>query len=126
MSIPVELHTLAEAIARYGDAAFVLTGGDDGRPHVSHVRVETQETGLSVVAGRHTASNVARQPLLALLWPTPEPDGYSLIVDARAEVVRTGDEVRLRITPTRAVLHRPAPAPAADAACGHDCRPLEA
>lgn len=123
MSIPVELHTLDEAIARYGDAAYLLTGAGNGRPHISHVRVRREGQALVVAAGTTTRANAAERPLAALLWSPIEAGGYSLIVDVDAAL----DGESLRLAPTRAVLHRPAPAPVpAGADCAYDCRPLEA
>ncbi|RTL61169.1 MAG: pyridoxamine 5'-phosphate oxidase family protein, partial [Hyphomicrobiales bacterium] len=60
-------------------------------------------------------------PDVTLLWPPPEPGGYSLIVDGRSEL----DDQGLRVVPQRAVLHRPAVAGVATASgCGDDCVPL--
>jgi hypothetical protein len=60
---------------------------------------------------------------VSLLWPPAEPGGYSLIVDGTAAAgVREG---RLAVTPTRAVLHRPASAPGdARPGCSADCVPI--
>jgi hypothetical protein len=121
MSIPVDLGALDEAIATNGAAAFLLTSGDDGRPHVSHVAVHLHDGVLEVAAGRRTARNVAAQPAAVLLWPPVEAGGYSLIVDVHAQV--EGEVARC--VPEHAVLHRPAPQTVADpAACGQDCLPL--
>lgn len=121
MSISVDLAALDEAIAAHGGAAFLLTSGDDGRPHVSHVAVHLRDGVLEVAAGRRTARNVAARPAAVLLWPPVEPGGYSLIVDVQATV----DGELARCAPERAVLHRPAPQVTADpSTCGHDCRPV--
>jgi len=68
---------------------------------------------------------------VSLLWPPDDVGGYSLIVDA--EVTGTagtgsGDNL-VRVRPTRAVLHRPAPTapdapPVAGDGCAADCIPL--
>jgi hypothetical protein len=66
---------------------------------------------------------------VSLLWPPNDPDGYSLIVDATVTATAgtgegEGDNV-VRLQPTRAVLHRPAPEGATLApGCGADCIPL--
>ena len=58
-----------------------------------------------------------------MLWGAPTADDYSLIVDGEAAV--DGQEGELRITVTRAVLHRPgAPRQATGSSCGSDCVPL--
>ena len=104
MSIAVSLDRLRDEITRRGDAAFVVTTGDDG-PHVVSVRVEWREDALVAGAGNRTAANVAERPALSLLWPASFDD-YSLIVDGSASAV----DGSLRITPVRAVLHRSAAA----------------
>ena len=64
--------------------------------------------------------------LWTLLFPPPEPRGYSLIVDGTA---RTTDDGFV-LEPATAVLHRPADHAdpgtphTHDAGCGHDCRPV--
>jgi hypothetical protein len=105
MSIAVALEELHDAASPYGDAAFLLTGSDDGRPHISHVRVAFAGDRLRIAAGRGSRRNVAVRPLVVVLWPPHEPGGYSLIVDCDATAL--GDDV-LELTPTNAVLHRPA------------------
>ena len=105
MSIAVKVEDLGEAIERFGAAAFVLTTSDDGRPHVSHVAVTHDDGALHCTVGRHSAGNARVRAQIAVLWPPQSDDGYSLIVDADATV--EGSE--LRMIPTKAVLHRPAP-----------------
>jgi hypothetical protein len=129
MSIPVELNALADAIGRHGAVAYLLTSSDDGRPHISHTAVTMEEGGtLRTGGGRRTARNIAARPLVALLWPPFEDGGYSLIVDADAVVAPgvEGADDTVVLTPTRAVLHRPAPvdknAPGTGSA--NDCQPL--
>jgi hypothetical protein len=107
MSIPVELGALRDEIERFGEVAYLLSVGDDGRPHAVHVRVAHERGALTVAAGGRTARNAAERPLVALLWPPVEDGGHSLIVDAEASGADEGGRLRLR--PDRAVLHRPAP-----------------
>ena len=77
--------------------------------------------------GGHTRKNLADRRAVTLLWPPPQPGGYSLIVDGTAEVTAedpANDEIaRLAVVPTRALLHRDADADSPDAAkgCLHDC-----
>lgn len=127
MSIPVELAELAAAMERYGTAAFALTTGEDGRPHATHVPVTVSADGLRLVVGRRTAANVGARPGLTLLWPAVEPDGYSLIVDGTGAVAAAGDvDPVVTVVPTRAVLHRPAPQPAAGSdGRRNDCVPID-
>jgi hypothetical protein len=75
--------------------------------------------------GRRTAANASARPAVSLLYPVRADGDYSLIVDGIA-AVQTGDEPRLRLTPTKAVLHRPAaaPQPAVAGSCSADCVPL--
>jgi hypothetical protein len=112
MSIGVELAELREKIETFPGDAFFVTVSDDGRPHTVAVRPRWQGDELLVSAGRTSRSNAQGRQLVALLWPPPAPGEYSLIVDATVAQVEP-DEVRLQ--PTRAVLHRPAPGG------GNDC-----
>jgi hypothetical protein len=119
MSIPVELSKLAEAIARYR-FAYLLTSSERGAPHALAVTPLLQGGELVVnKTGRRTRDNAQQRPDVALVWPPQTESDYSLIVDGHAVVSGDG----LRITPARAVLHRPAPSlePAAPGACGSDC-----
>ncbi len=126
MSIPVALTQLAEAIERYR-FAYLLTSSGDGAPHAVAVTPVLSDGALVIAApGRRTRANAGNQPAVALVWPPSDVAGYSLIVDGRAEADGEG----LRIVPTRAVLHRPAPAGEVSAAaaaggCGADCVELE-
>ena len=54
------------------------------------------------------------RPTVSLLWPPTAAAEYSLIVDGDATV----DGSTVRIAPTRAVRHRPAPGG------GNDCAPV--
>ena len=104
MSIAVAIDRLGEEMARFGDSAFVLTTSDDGRPHISHVAVTHKDGVLCCTVGNRSAGNARARARIAVLWPPGATDGFSLIVDADAIV--QGSE--LRLTPTKAVLHRPA------------------
>jgi hypothetical protein len=120
VSIPVELERLRDETARYGATAYLLSTGDDGRSHAVAVAVRWNGDRLAAPAGNRTRHNVAGRPLVTFLWPTPEPDGYTLIVDADAVVV--DDTVSAR--PTRGVLHRPGRAPSVRPSCTSDCVPI--
>jgi hypothetical protein len=123
MSIPVDLADVARQLAQF-DRAYLLSTADD-RVKVVSVRVaEGAGTGTLLVRapGRGSLANVAANPVVTLLFPpvddgahaddaddadtTPAAHpGFSLLVDGRAEA--DGDDVR--VTPTGAVLHKPAP-----------------
>jgi hypothetical protein len=112
VSIAVALEELRATAARHGPAAYVLTTGDDGRPHVSHVRVRVDGAAIAFDAGRSTRRNAAVRPdAVVVLWPPHEPGGFSLLADA---VLQDGaaaavDGAELVVVATHAVLHRPAP-----------------
>ncbi len=127
MSVRVDLDRLGESIAEYGDAAFVLTTGDDHRPHVTHAAVDLVDSVITCSVGRGAGANATARPGISVLWPPPEPDGYSLILDGEATVEPLDEGNRLHITPTAAVLHRPVPRPdAGPDARANDCVPLTA
>jgi hypothetical protein len=123
VSVSVSLERLREEVARHGDVAYLLTVGGDGRPHTVQLAVAWSDDAdeLVVMPGKGTLANAAARPLVSLLWPPTEPGGYSLIVDG--EATGTGDGIdRLAVTPTKAVLHRPARSSDADiVAHGYDC-----
>jgi hypothetical protein len=72
--------------------------------------------------GNTTGANASARPLVSLVWPPSEPGGHSLIVDATATTA--GDDGRVILEPTRAVLHRTVATPNASAAGESDCRPV--
>jgi len=119
MSIPVELTGLPQAMARYR-FAYLLTGGAQGAPHAVAV-TPVLENGVLVIegVGRRSRANLLERPAVGLVWPPLSVSEHSLIVDGQAAM----DGDTLRITPTRAVLHRPVPSPepVAPGACGADC-----
>ena len=119
MSIHVDVAKLADVLQRYR-FAYLLTSSERGAPHVVAVTPVLEGNELVVHdTGRRTRDNAVQRPDVALAWPPASESDYSLIVDGKA--VLAGDA--LRITPARAVLHRPAPSqqPATPGACGSDC-----
>lgn len=119
MSIRVEPSELAERLRGYG-WAYLATVGTEPRAHLVAVHPVLVDGVLRVPdLGRTSRRNAGLQPELSLVWPPTDPDGYSLIVDGAG--VLDGDE--LLVTPTRAVLHRPAPAAPdpGDGRCASDC-----
>jgi hypothetical protein len=116
VSIAVGFDELRAQIESF-TTAYVLTVSEDGRAHSVAVSVAWAGDDLVVPAGRTTTRNATERPLVALLWPPSTRDGYSLIVDAAfvdSREIEGGHELRLR--PTKAVLHRPAPS-----GVGSDC-----
>ncbi|MCU1430845.1 MAG: uncharacterized protein JWL83_4845, partial [Actinomycetia bacterium] len=114
MSVPVEVTDLGPHIADRGAVAYLLTVNDDGRAHAVSVAVVVSGGTLECGAGRRTAANVSARPQISLLWPARVADEHSLIVDVDAVVSGAGDDQRVVMSPTRAVLHRSA-----------DCVPLD-
>lgn len=118
MSIEVAADKLAEVVEGFV-GAYLLTLGDRPRPHVGAVTATVTDGVVRVRgAGRTALSDIANHDAVTLLWPPPEPGGYSLIIDGTAAIV--GD--RLDVVPQRAVLHRPAPATTPSVGtCSSDC-----
>jgi hypothetical protein len=118
MSIEVAADRLAEAVEGFG-VAYLLTLGDRPRPHVGAVAATVADGIVSARGvGRTALSDVAGHDAVTLLWPPPEPGGYSLIVDGTATIVGG----RVDVVPHRAVLHRPAPiSQSTDGSCAADC-----
>jgi hypothetical protein len=124
MSIPVSLEKLSAASEERGAGAYVLTVSDDGRPHAVHAAVQWDGTVLTAEVGRRSATNAQARPGVSLLYPVRSEGDYSLIVDGTAVVETTENGQRLLVTPTKAVLHRPAAVPDPTSSCTADCVPL--
>jgi hypothetical protein len=106
VSIPVDLADLPGVLEGF-DLGYLLTTAD-GRVKVVAVDCQAVDGLLLVAApGRGSTANLATNPAVTLLFPPTEPPGFTLLVDGTAEVV--GDVAR--VTPTSAVLHRPAGGP---------------
>jgi hypothetical protein len=119
MSINPTLPQLAETLARYR-FAYLVTIGNDARTHVVPVHPVFAGNILSVHGlGRKTQAHMTTQRLVTLVWPPTDPSDYSLIIDG---VGALGDD-ELAVTPTRAVLHRPAQRqiPTTGQGCQSDC-----
>jgi hypothetical protein len=124
MSIPVPLDGLRTAVEERGASAYLLTVSDDARPHVVHLAVHWEGDVLAADVGKRTAAYAVERPVVSLLYAVRADGDYSLIVDGSAVVASREDGHRLLITPTKAVLHRPAPAPDPASPCGADCIPI--
>lgn len=123
MSIPVDLDALRDELAGRERPAYLITAGDAGGPHLVATYLRWSDGAFTTGCGATTARNVEQRTEVSVVVPPDEPDGYSLIFDATAKVVE-GQERTLRLTPVKAVLHRPAAGPDGGGGCGHDCAPL--
>jgi hypothetical protein len=125
MSIPVDLSELGQVVTEH-DFAYLVTISDDGGAHLVAVQPVVGEGTIRVAdLGRRSMGNAEHRPMVTLAWPPRTAGGHSLIVDGRATPAGSEEERGvITIVPSRAVLHRaaPAPNPSADpAACGSDC-----
>jgi hypothetical protein len=118
----------AEARSRASDP-YLLTVTSDCRPHSATVTVSWDaadgQPAVSPVPRTWADSEAAGYRQVTLLWPPAEPGGYDLIADGTGTCRKTGDDLVLSVSVTRAVLHRRGAAPAdSGSACGSDCVPL--
>jgi hypothetical protein len=114
MSIRVELDEVRSVAAGQAPFAYFLSVSDDGSPHAVAITPAIGDADITLEAGRRSCANALARPEVSLLWPPARADDYSLIVDGTASV----DGSTVRISPARAVRHRPAPGG------GSDCAPL--
>lgn len=103
MTIPVPLDELAEKLTAF-PWGYLLTVRDDGRAQSLAVPTELLDGALVASVGQGTARNATARPNVTMVFPGARGEEFSLIVDGDAVV--SGD--RIAVTPTRAVLHRPA------------------
>ena len=124
MSVPVPLPRLRAAVEQRGTSAYLLTVSDDASPHAVHVPLHWDGDVLVADVGRRSAANATARPTVSLLFPVRADGDYSLIVDGTAAVVSRDGGQHVRVTPTRAVLHRAAVVPDLAASCAADCVPI--
>jgi hypothetical protein len=125
MSKSLDINNLHAECVRFGASPYLLTQSDDGRPHAVAVSIEWHDDRLITNTGKQSTANVVARPLISLLWPPIEAGGYSLIVDGDGQVIGSGSDARISVTPTRGVLHRPGKSSASAArGCSSDCIPL--
>ncbi len=141
MTVPVPLEELRHELDRRGTLVYLVTVGDNGRPHCVAVRIGWDGDQLEVRTGTTSGRNAGLRRDVTMLAP-PQPwrvgspigsageaagadtNSYSLIVDGdviATEPAHEGGSV-VHIRPVHAVFHRPASAP--DGAPVHDCMPL--
>ncbi len=119
MSIPVDLHSIPDQLRRFAAAYLLTTSGE--RVKAVAVGVAPEGEALRITTpGRGSLANAAAHPGATLMWPptqATEPAGFTLLVDGTAAV--DGDD--LLLSPTWAVLHKPAGSdhgPAVAGGCG--------
>jgi general stress protein 26 len=103
MSIAVPLDELATKLHEF-PWGYLVTVRDDGRAQTLAVPTEMLDGALVVQVGRGTAANLAARARVTMVFPGADGHAFSLIVDGDAVV----SEDRALISPSWAVLHRPA------------------
>jgi hypothetical protein len=103
MSIAVPLEELAAKLEGY-PWGYLVTVRDDGRAQSLAVPTVIEGGTLVATVGRRTAENAVARPGVTMMFPGASGTDFSLIVDGDARV----DGDRVAITPTWAVMHRPA------------------
>jgi hypothetical protein len=119
------LEKLRAELEHYASPPHLLSSGDDGRPHAVATNIAWDGDHLLLSAGKRSLANIAARKFVSVLWCAPSSAAYSLIVDGEAELCGSGEQAQVRLTITRAVLHRPgAPVSTSASGCGSDCVPL--
>lgn len=130
MSIPVDVADLESALANYG-VGYLLSTASHGRVKAITVEPRVVEGALVISSpGGGSTRNIGENAQVTVLFAPLQHHGYTLLVDGTALV--DGDDAH--VTPSNAVLHRPAshsdgprPGPGLGSGvesdgCGHDCR----
>ncbi|MBG01570.1 MAG: hypothetical protein CL470_04790 [Acidimicrobiaceae bacterium] len=129
MSVPVDIDNLDNALDEYGLSAFLVSTGDDGHPHITHVSLSICSDGLLCDIGRKTSRNASSRPSAAMFWPPIKFGGHSLIVDGVVSVAEKPEGGFQGVfKPKSAILHRsnpPSEEPTQEN-CSNDCRPISA
>lgn len=106
MTKTVDLARLADMLRGYR-FAYLVSVDDDFRAHTTTVTPAFASGVLDIgPVGRHSRANLVAHPEVTLVWPPREVDDYSLIVDGFAALADTAAD-SVRVTPRRALLHRP-------------------
>ncbi|MDO9175174.1 MAG: pyridoxamine 5'-phosphate oxidase family protein [Actinomycetota bacterium] len=103
MSVVVTIDDLPSTLGDY-PWGYLVTVSDDLRAHTLAVPTDWREDALHANAGRSSRANITVRPNVTMVFPHPQPGGYSLIVDGDAKAY----DDHVEITPTWAVMHRPA------------------
>lgn len=107
MSIAVPLEDLADRLQEH-PWGYLVTVRDDGRAQTLAVPTRLVDGALVASVGRSTAANATARPNVTMVFPGADGAAFSLIVDGDATVATGDDAPQLTVTPTWAVLHRPA------------------
>jgi hypothetical protein len=107
MSIAVPLEELADRLREH-PWGYLVTVRDDGRAQTLAVPTQLVDGALVASVGKSTAANVAARPSVTMVFPGADGAAFSLIVDGDAAVGADGAGATVAVTPTWAVLHRPA------------------
>ena len=103
MTIPVPLYRLPEAMACFNSASLITL------PYGAHVKVHTVdpilEDGRLVIRNARDSAlrNGSANPNVTLIWQSPYPHGWSLVVDGQA----WANGPNLMIEYESGILHRP-------------------
>ena len=103
MSIPVPLDDLAAKLEDF-PWGYLVTVRDDGRAQSLAVPTQYIDGVLVASVGRRTAENATARPAVTLMFPGATGADYSLIVGGDAKAF----DDHVEVTPTWAVMHRPA------------------
>jgi hypothetical protein len=103
MSIAVDLAELGTTLQDH-PWGYLVTVRDDGRAQTLAVPTQFVDGTLLASVGGRTAANAVARSQVTMVFPGATGQQYSLIVDGDAVV----DGEQVRVTPTWAVLHRPA------------------
>ncbi len=129
MPTQVDFDALAEKLVGH-DYAYLITVGDDGRPHPVPVMpvLKGDTVYIGAIGGSRSRKNLARTNDVTVMWPPPVPGGYTIIADGQADVSEPGGDslASLKFVPTRAVLIRIAtPESPGETPCYSDCVDLK-
>jgi hypothetical protein len=103
VTIAVPLDELAARLTQY-PWGYLITVREDGRAQSLAVPTQLVDGFLVATVGRNAAKNAIARPNVTMLFPGSSGQEFSLIVDGESLV----DGDRIEVTPTWAVLHRPA------------------
>lgn len=116
MSVRVAVDELGRFVGAFEWGYLVSLGSD--RPQIEAQRVRWSEGHLLLAGvGQTSMANISRKPRVTVMWPPIAaaevidgmPEGFTLIVDGDAVIAERAKRTAIRIRPTAAVFHRPAP-----------------